>query len=381
MASNAAAHADTFPKLLDPQCPPLWRAAGLPAQGSRHLAGVDLERGAGGGARLCGRALPPRAQARRHHRHRRLQPAEALLVGDGRADARRRAGAGLCRRGRRRARLCAGACRGALRRGRGPGAGRQDPVGIGAAARSSSRSSTTSRAGCATTTTAACTRSTTSSRTAVQRWRKTLPPAPWLDREIESGKGSDPSIILYTSGTTGQSKGVVLSAIGCINAASDTVAFDKLTERDEALAYLPLAWVGDHYLNYAQALVAGFLPRLSGERRDRDAGHEGDRPDLLFRAAARVRADAHPRDDPHGGRGPAQAARVPLFHRRGAPPRREDPQPRAGAARRPPALRARRTSGLRPAQERARPLARARSPTRRARRSAPTSSRSTARSA
>ena len=80
----------------------------------------------------------------------------------------------------------------------------------------------------------------------------------WLDREIEAGSGSDRSIILYTSGTTGQSKGVVLSAIGCINAASDTVAFDQLTANDEALAYLPLAWVGDHYLNYAQALVAGF---------------------------------------------------------------------------------------------------------------------------
>src|SRR3981189_1379144 len=49
-----------------------------------------------------------------------------------------------------------------------------------------------------------------------------------------------------------------LRAIGCINAASDPVACDKLTERDEALAYLPLAWVGDHYLNYAQALVAAF---------------------------------------------------------------------------------------------------------------------------
>jgi long-chain acyl-CoA synthetase len=82
--------------------------------------------------------------------------------------------------------------------------------------------------------------------------------ASWLDGEIKAGKGSDTSIILYTSGTTGQSKGVVLSAQGCISAGSDTVAFDHLTERDEALAYLPLAWVGDHYLNYVQAIIAGF---------------------------------------------------------------------------------------------------------------------------
>jgi long-chain acyl-CoA synthetase len=79
-----------------------------------------------------------------------------------------------------------------------------------------------------------------------------------LDRLIDAGKGSDPSVILYTSGTTGRSKGVVLSSERSICAARDTVAFDRLTDRDEALAYLPLAWVGDHYLNYAQGYVAGF---------------------------------------------------------------------------------------------------------------------------
>jgi long-chain acyl-CoA synthetase len=79
-----------------------------------------------------------------------------------------------------------------------------------------------------------------------------------LDAAIATGTGDDISVILYTSGTTGRSKGVMLSAGRCIAAARDTVAFDKLTDQDQVIAYLPLAWVGDHYLNYAQALIAGF---------------------------------------------------------------------------------------------------------------------------
>ena len=79
-----------------------------------------------------------------------------------------------------------------------------------------------------------------------------------IEAALAAGEAADISIILYTSGTTGRSKGVMLTAGGCVAAASDTVAFDRLGDRDEVLAYLPLAWVGDHYLNYAQGLVAGF---------------------------------------------------------------------------------------------------------------------------
>ena len=75
---------------------------------------------------------------------------------------------------------------------------------------------------------------------------------------IREGSGDDVSVMLYTSGTTGRSKGVMIKAAGAVQAASDTVAFDRITEHDSVLAYLPLAWVGDHYLNYAQGYVAGF---------------------------------------------------------------------------------------------------------------------------
>jgi long-chain acyl-CoA synthetase len=78
------------------------------------------------------------------------------------------------------------------------------------------------------------------------------------EENIRRASGEDISVMLYTSGTTGRSKGVMIKAVNAINAAADTVAFDRLTENDSVLAYLPLAWVGDHYLNYAQGYVSGF---------------------------------------------------------------------------------------------------------------------------
>lgn len=78
------------------------------------------------------------------------------------------------------------------------------------------------------------------------------------EQGIREASGDDISGMLYTSGTTGRSKGVMLKASSAVAAASDTVAFDRLTDADSVLAYLPLAWVGDHYLNYAQGYVSGF---------------------------------------------------------------------------------------------------------------------------
>jgi long-chain acyl-CoA synthetase len=78
-----------------------------------------------------------------------------------------------------------------------------------------------------------------------------------LQRELDLGSGHDLAIILYTSGTTGRPKGVMLTYDNVISAAQIGCDFDKLEEKDEIIAYLPIAWVGDHIFSYAQAIIAG----------------------------------------------------------------------------------------------------------------------------
>ena len=76
--------------------------------------------------------------------------------------------------------------------------------------------------------------------------------------EIEQGQGSDIAIFLYTSGTTGKPKGVVLTSDNLIITARNSIDFDGLTGEEEVLAYLPMAWVGDNIFSLAQAYVTGF---------------------------------------------------------------------------------------------------------------------------
>ncbi|HEU0221467.1 MAG TPA: AMP-binding protein, partial [Paracoccaceae bacterium] len=78
------------------------------------------------------------------------------------------------------------------------------------------------------------------------------------DAIIAGTSGHDICVMLYTSGTTGRPKGVVLSNDNVIKTAAAAAGVDRLTRQDQVLAYLPIAWVGDFIFSLGQAYWTGF---------------------------------------------------------------------------------------------------------------------------
>jgi long-chain acyl-CoA synthetase len=77
--------------------------------------------------------------------------------------------------------------------------------------------------------------------------------------EIAAGEPDDDAAMFFTSGTTGQPKGVVHTHRTLLDRARAGAEFDRLTEREEVLAYLPPAWIGQNIFSYAQWLACGYV--------------------------------------------------------------------------------------------------------------------------
>jgi long-chain acyl-CoA synthetase len=81
----------------------------------------------------------------------------------------------------------------------------------------------------------------------------------FFQEEIEKAQPADVAAMFFTSGTTGNPKGVVHTHSTLIDRADVGARFDKLSAQDEVLAYLPPAWIGQNIFSYAQWLVAGYV--------------------------------------------------------------------------------------------------------------------------
>jgi len=83
--------------------------------------------------------------------------------------------------------------------------------------------------------------------------------AGFYDAELAAGQPDDVAAMFFTSGTTGNPKGVVHTHFTLLDRAAAGAAFDKLGANEEVLAYMPPAWIGQNIFSYAQWLACGYI--------------------------------------------------------------------------------------------------------------------------
>ena len=83
--------------------------------------------------------------------------------------------------------------------------------------------------------------------------------AGFFKAEVDQASPDDVAAMFFTSGTTGNPKGVVHTHRALHNRSMASIRFDKLTASEEILAYLPPAWIGQNIFSYAQWLAAGYV--------------------------------------------------------------------------------------------------------------------------
>ena len=81
----------------------------------------------------------------------------------------------------------------------------------------------------------------------------------FFQEHVSRGQADDVAAMFFTSGTTGNAKGVVHTHRSLLDRAKAGADFDKLTSHEEVLAYLPPAWIGQNIFSYAQWLCCGYV--------------------------------------------------------------------------------------------------------------------------
>jgi long-chain acyl-CoA synthetase len=89
-------------------------------------------------------------------------------------------------------------------------------------------------------------------------------PGLW-DENVARGSADEVAIICYTSGTTGNPKGAMLSFRNLLKMALSLNEVDPKRPDDEFVSFLPLAWIGEQMMSLSTALALGFTVNFPEE--------------------------------------------------------------------------------------------------------------------
>ncbi|MBN1104345.1 MAG: AMP-binding protein [Deltaproteobacteria bacterium] len=79
-----------------------------------------------------------------------------------------------------------------------------------------------------------------------------------FEKLVNDGHGDDICLLFYTSGTTAQPKGALLSHWNMLTMGHNLMSVDPCYDTDDFVSYLPFAWIGEQMMSVSCGLQVGY---------------------------------------------------------------------------------------------------------------------------